>query len=189
MPYKDPEVRRAKAREYTRAYKARMSPEKKEEMKAKQRETKKREYNEWLRSLSPEERQAYYDQRNAAERAKYAADPSLKQATVERGNANYHRNRNKVIEYLGGRCSSPDCKWINEDGTRGCTDKLCLQVDHVHGDGKKLREAGEKGSTLYIFVLRTKPGEIYQLLCANCNWIKRHKNREVPKPRFAKAGA
>jgi hypothetical protein len=54
-----------------------------------------------------------------------------------------------------------------------------LQIDHVNGNGSKER----KNITLSLFlkkVLADKEGN-YQLLCANCNFIKKHINNEVPK--------
>ena len=59
----------------------------------------------------------------------------------------------------------------------GFTDIRALQLDHKFGNGayerKKLKLAG---SSLYRRVLQN-PDE-YQLLCANCNWIKKVENNE-----------
>jgi hypothetical protein len=56
-----------------------------------------------------------------------------------------------------------------------------LQVDHIHGGGKK--EARErKGAASYWNYLSKLDAEAlfarYQLLCANCNAIKRIANAE-----------
>lgn len=95
-----------------------------------------------------------------------------------------HIQKNKKAAYqkLGNRCSSLNCLWVNEDGTKGCIDVRCLQIDHVKGDGAEDFKKGiRNGSTpLYKAVLADTDGR-YQLLCANCNWIKRHVNKEVPK--------
>lgn len=73
-------------------------------------------------------------------------------------------------------CGSPSCSWINEDGSRGCSDKRCLQIDHVFGGGvQERKKLGSKAR--YLKVLNDQSG-VYQLLCANCNWIKRHVNDE-----------
>lgn len=89
------------------------------------------------------------------------------------------RLKDEVFNKLGNRCSNPDCAWVNVDGSRGCTDRRCLQIDHVNGKGKqerkKLKNSGRYG--LYLRVLRDKDGE-YQCLCANCNWIKLVVNNE-----------
>ena len=142
--------------------------------------------NKWMESLSPEARRLYQDELNKKRRERYATDEDWRQKF--KGDKAYQRHRAKrdaIITYLGGRCSNPDCAWVNHDGTRGCADFRCLQIDHVRGDGAERRKTKEERSKsmLYNTVLKTTPGEIYQLLCANCNWIKRHENKEVPHAR------
>jgi hypothetical protein len=89
------------------------------------------------------------------------------------------RLKDAVFKKLGDRCSNPDCAWVNPDGSRGCTDRRCLQIDHVHGKGNQERQLLKSGGRygLYLRVLRDTDGE-YQCLCANCNWIKLTVNRE-----------
>lgn len=88
------------------------------------------------------------------------------------------RLRRKVLEHLGGRCSSRTCGWVNGDGSRGCTDVRALQIDHPKGGGTEERNRlSNSHSSFYRIVLKAKKGT-YQLLCANCNWIKRWVNKE-----------
>lgn len=87
--------------------------------------------------------------------------------------------RGRVLAKLGNKCANPACQWLNPDGTRGCTDPRCLQIDHVAGGGTHDKlTLGHCQDVLHYRVLRDKIGQ-YQLLCANCNWIKRHVNGEV----------
>jgi len=74
--------------------------------------------------------------------------------------------RQRVFEKLGNKCVR--C---------GFSDVRALQIDHVHGGGVK--ECGKIGSTIMLSrkVLADTEGN-YQLLCANCNWIKRDENNE-----------
>jgi hypothetical protein len=75
--------------------------------------------------------------------------------------------RLRVIEHLGGKCK--DC---------GFTDIRALQIDHVDGGGIK-----DRAGLMYGFwkkVLSDTSGK-YQLLCANCNAIKRIVNKEHRK--------
>jgi len=58
----------------------------------------------------------------------------------------------------------------------GFSDKRALQVDHKDGSGADARESGRTGIRLLEDVL-SNPEE-YQILCANCNWIKRVENGE-----------
>ena len=63
-----------------------------------------------------------------------------------------------------------------------------MQLDHVDGGGvAELRASHGVGlANLYrvrrdlkYSALAATPS-IYKLLCANCNWIKRHANRQAP---------
>jgi len=85
--------------------------------------------------------------------------------------------RDAALQKLGNKCANPACQWLNADGSRGCTDFRCLQVDHVVGGGNQERKQGLAGLALYHDVLADQTGK-YQALCANCNWIKRHMNHE-----------
>ena len=58
----------------------------------------------------------------------------------------------------------------------GFSDQRALQLDHVNGGGVK--EIKKMGSyAVYRKALKDTEG-LYQLLCANCNWIKRYENLE-----------
>lgn len=75
--------------------------------------------------------------------------------------------RQEVIEILGGYCVR--C---------GFDDWRALQVDHVHGGGSA--EYKKKGNMkVYREIIAADDFTGYQLLCANCNWIKRYKNKET----------
>jgi hypothetical protein len=81
-------------------------------------------------------------------------------------------DRVRVLLYLGNKCAH--C---------GIEDPRVLQIDHVKGGGCKEAAKGMTGSKLYKDVFIREPGEKYQLLCANCNWVKRYENKEVPDRR------
>ena len=86
--------------------------------------------------------------------------------------------KESVYVKLGNKCSNPACQWLNSDGTRGCTDKRCLQIDHRLGDGAVDRKSGSQGSNSFLRRVLMDETNRYQLLCANCNWIKRKVNGE-----------
>ena len=75
--------------------------------------------------------------------------------------------RVKCIEILGGKCSK--C---------GFSDIRALQIDHVNGGGQK--EIKKIGSyKMYQNIIENEDvRKNYQILCANCNWIKRYENKE-----------
>ena len=83
--------------------------------------------------------------------------------------------RKEIIRLLGSKCSNPNCRWLNLDGSLGCTDERLLQVDHVDDDGyldrKKL---GRSCRWVRVLDRIRKGSRKYQLLCACCNWLKRY---------------
>lgn len=78
--------------------------------------------------------------------------------------------RNATLEALGGVCK--EC---------GFSDKRALQIDHVNGGGSKERKERGFSKNFHKHVLESflKGEGRYQLLCANCNWIKRFENKEA----------
>jgi hypothetical protein len=87
------------------------------------------------------------------------------QASVE----GYHKKRRRllkerVFQKLGAICAR--C---------GFTDIRALQIDHIKGNGKQDRE--KRGGNLLYHVLKDEK-DMYQILCANCNWIKRAEQGE-----------
>lgn len=70
----------------------------------------------------------------------------------------------KIFELLGDKCKI--C---------GFSDKRALQIDHINGGGHKHRK-GKNQIKLMKYVLK-RPEE-FQILCANCNVIKRIENKE-----------
>ena len=78
-----------------------------------------------------------------------------------------NKRRIKLLMFLGGRC-----EWCDNNDMR------VLQLDHVAGDGAKERR--KLNGHDVINRAFDKPNN-YQLLCANCNWIKRFENNEHRK--------
>lgn len=72
--------------------------------------------------------------------------------------------KKKAFDLLGNKCKK--C---------GESEKLVLQIDHIRGGGNKERK-GLNNLYRYKKVLEDK--KKYQILCARCNWLKMHKNKE-----------
>jgi hypothetical protein len=72
--------------------------------------------------------------------------------------------RANVIAFLGGKCIR--CSF---------SDPRALQIDHRYGGGTAARRSESWGKFYKIVLANPHP---YQLLCANCNWIKRVERRE-----------
>ena len=90
--------------------------------------------------------------------------------TKEKHNA-YHKkyrasSRDALKDILGKVCVK--C---------GFDDIRALQIDHIFGGGTK--EFRGKTAHGKLKLIKASP-ERYQLLCANCNWIKRYENGELP---------
>lgn len=101
-----------------------------------------------------------------------------KEARSRNAKVTHQKTRDEIIKLLGSKCSNSNC--LVPDG---CKDPRCLQIDHVNGGGNKEAKKFSAGSIYYKHILeQIKVGsKDYQLLCANCNWIKRNENREYFK--------
>lgn len=77
------------------------------------------------------------------------------------------RQRNVAVDHLGGCCV--ECGYG--------TDRRALQFDHVNGGGRAERDRGTRGRALYKAVMTDDVGR-YQLLCSNCNVLKKISAKE-----------
>jgi len=69
---------------------------------------------------------------------------------------------------LGGRCARPKCRWLNQDGTFGCTDLRALVLHHK--DGSEARREGK--DSLMQNVYEVLHGSVrFEFLCATCHEI------------------
>lgn len=89
-----------------------------------------------------------------------------KTCNVESGNEVRRRQRSAAVAMLGSICAR--C---------GFDDIRALQIDHVNGGGAQETRRG--GYQRMVARIARGMTEGYQLLCANCNWIKRHENGEA----------
>ena|SRR3990167_6960303 len=114
-----------------------------------------------------ENNQSHYNKYRNYQR-KYAKDNSVRKVLNTKDY--YRRKRTATLELLGGKCIR--C---------GFSDYRALQVDHINGGGVKERKT--TNSNYWNFVIRSvlNKENKFQLLCANCNWIKRFENNEVRK--------
>ncbi len=80
--------------------------------------------------------------------------------------------RMKCLDLLGNKCVR--C---------GFTDKRALNIDHVNGGGSKEAHSFKNGYEYLKKILEAikNRSDKYQLLCSNCNQIKKHENNEVAK--------
>ncbi|MFZ2151786.1 MAG: hypothetical protein WAV09_01615 [Minisyncoccia bacterium] len=78
--------------------------------------------------------------------------------------------RDSVVTALGSKCVR--CSF---------SDKRALQIDHINGGGSNERKTRGFSHSFHKHVLVSfiNNEKKYQLLCANCNWIKRYENNEA----------
>lgn len=66
----------------------------------------------------------------------------------------------------------------------GINDMRVLSIDHINGDGWKDRQKGSRRGSGWNFcrwLIKNGYPEGYQVLCMNCQFIKRHENDEQTK--------
>lgn len=101
--------------------------------------------------------------------------------------ANSHRRiyvdsvRLKCLDVLGRKCIR--CGYDS--------DVRALQIDHINSDGRLDRKGpGKKsGGSYYHHIFKNLDSGRYQVLCANCNVIKRAEAQECPRKACAGASA
>lgn len=91
-------------------------------------------------------------------------------------NAAYQQLRLRVIEHLGG-----SCKHCGYDA-----DCRALTLDHVNSDGGVDRKSGLVHRAALVAVLADEQNK-YQLLCMNCNIIKKFEQREYGSRIYVRA--
>ena len=78
------------------------------------------------------------------------------------------RQRQELIKGMGGECIK--CRF---------SDWRALQIDHIDGNGTSLgkfeKSMGANKYKNYVLIRKNKD---YQLLCSNCNWIKKYERNE-----------
>ena len=167
MTYKNPETRKATRREYYQTHKPQWV-----------------EYNRNYRLRHPEaikqrDRRYYLNHKEEADarnrrwreahrerRRMQAAEYRL--SHPDRNKEVYRRLRGRVLAALGGKCAR--CSFA---------DRRALQVDHVDGGGlRELRHYKNRQYSYYLNIIHEAGSGKYQLLCANCNWIKRAERKE-----------
>jgi hypothetical protein len=63
----------------------------------------------------------------------------------------------------------------------GYSDVRALGLDHVNGGGAEQRRLGFAGNGFYLWLKKNRFPEGLQVLCMNCNWLKRVENNELKR--------
>ena len=116
---------------------------------------------------------AYEKQKEAIQN--YFKTEKGKRALRRSGKVYNLRQRARLFDILGGQ----KCIKCEYDDFRA------LQIDHKSGNGlEDIRRIGGGGVNLVQYYMKHKDEarEKLQVLCANCNWIKRYEESEYFKP-------
>lgn len=95
-----------------------------------------------------------------------------KPCQTEVNSARHQRLRTAVIDLLGG----PVC------GRCGYDDVRALTIDHVNGGGTQHRRDAVSMWSVYRHAMENP--DLYQVLCWNCNYIKRLESGEVASEEY-----
>lgn len=95
---------------------------------------------------------------------------------AERNRRDRIKIREDIVALFGGKCQK--CGYNK--------DIRALQIDHINGVPSETKSRWHRGGVgLYRAILRNEyPKELFQLLCANCNVIKKFENKEYHKKNF-----
>lgn len=132
---------------------------------------------EWRRQ-NPEKRKAQTKRAGPKARERIRSNPDSRAKQAEAIRKSHQKTREAIVAWLGGCCVS--C---------GYSDPRALHIDHVRSNGGEERQMRGKG---YIQRIRDnlESGD-YQLLCGNCNEIKRLATElrasKEPRPRVRPA--
>ena len=101
---------------------------------------------------------------------KYFSNPEVRARKNEQDRNRVFEVKKIIYDVLGGAV----CKNCGFDDIRA------LQLDHINGGGSKDKQTN-RGTVKILRLYRNnleKLKQVYQILCANCNWIKKHENNE-----------
>jgi hypothetical protein len=101
-----------------------------------------------------------------------AYSKSPKGREIMRKSATKTRDKRRVylINFFGGKCVK--C---------GFSNPLALHMDHTNGRKGEKRLGNIDNRYFFVKKFPKLAKSIYQLLCANCNFIKMHENKEYRK--------
>lgn len=99
----------------------------------------------------------------------------------EKVKAQRDRYRNKIRDKTIGYYSHYEYRCAR----CGFSDRRTLSIDHINSNGAKERRTlsqwNQGGYNFYNHLIKGNYPSGYQVLCMNCQWIKRHENKEYAK--------
>ena len=133
------------------------------------KEEKRRHILEYQRNYNKINREKRAEQGRRYRERMMEKDPDWRYNHAKRILSWAKNNRKFLINLLGNKCVR--C---------GFNDVRALQIDHINGGGyKELKEKFVGAQTMYNYYKNhpEEANEKLQILCANCNWIKRSESK------------
>lgn len=98
----------------------------------------------------------------------------------------YQKHRECILAYSKARHQGIKRLILNHYSNGSCVCAVCgfsdtraLSIDHINGGGGEHRRLTTKaGIDFYQWLIKNNYPPGYQVLCLNCNWIKRMTNNE-----------
>lgn len=138
---------------------------------------KRREYYSTHKEESKVSRQKYYSTHKE----------QIKEALRKWKLANPELHRNRLSGYNKKRYRAYQVEVFSHysNGTMRCAhcgfdDIRALSIDHINGGGEKARREQGFGDRNYRWLIKNHFPDGLQVLCMNCQFIKRHTNNEFP---------
>lgn len=129
------------------------------------REKNREKIRQWSHDYYQREREKRLASRAASTQKHYGR---VREYGRVRNQTRRQKLREQLLDALGRKCAR--CGYD--------TDVRALQIDHVNGGGCKERKDFPSRDAYYNHILQHAEDGSYQVLCANCNVIKRLEERE-----------
>lgn len=132
----------------------------------------KQEYQRNYRKINREKIKEYQRNYQQENKIKIKQFPSRLSPEYKKKLKSYRENLKMEVFRHYANDNNPKCVKCGFNDIRA----LCL--DHVNGDGNHRSKKCSSGYTFYCYLKKNKYPEQLQVLCANCNLIKQHVNKE-----------
>lgn len=153
MPYKSKEALKERNQRYYREHKVEIIENAGKYQRSEAGKAKRRK---WLKRNRT---------RLVSKKREYNAEHRDEINAKQRDSGDYRKLREQIFDLLGRQCRNCDF-----------ADVRALQFDHLNGDGAEHRKV-RSGTANLKWILENL--EQMQVLCCNCNWIKRVENNEI----------
>jgi hypothetical protein len=140
----------------------------------KYRITHREQLNAYRRSWGAAHRESINQHRRESGYYKRQYANNREKEILERREQRASLKREVISQYSGGSSKCVRC---------GSSDVRVLTLDHVNGDGYSERKSRGAGDILYNYLKKNgfPDKDRYQVLCWNCQWVKRAENNENSK--------